>query len=172
LTSIHLLRIPANVTGDGHHTVKQLVAIKNQSVLRGLNDRTPLTKISLGMVEQMTLKSQQFTVDSIPMSGQRIYLRKNSNISSGGDSVDVTDQIDFTYKEKAAAAVKCLGAKICGIDLIIPDRSVPVSDHESYSIIEANYNPMMDMHCYPYKGQKHRVTADVLEFLFPQLNDL
>lgn len=167
-----LLRIPANVTGDGHHTVKQLVAIKNQSVLRGLNDRTPLTKISLGMVEQMTLKSQQFTVDSIPMSGQRIYLRKNSNISSGGDSVDVTDQIDFTYKEKAAAAVKCLGAKICGIDLIIPDRSVPVSDHESYSIIEANYNPMMDMHCYPYKGQKHRVTADVLEFLFPQLNDL
>ncbi|BAP86368.1 MULTISPECIES: bifunctional glutamate--cysteine ligase GshA/glutathione synthetase GshB [Lactobacillaceae] len=167
-----LLRIPANVIGDGHHTVKQLVAIKNKSTLRGLNDRTPLTKISLGVVEQAMLKSQSLTVDSIPVVGKRTYLRKNSNISSGGDSIDVTDQIDFTYKEKAVAAVKCLGAKICGIDLIIPDRLVPVSSHESYSIIEANYNPMMDMHCYPYKGKKRRVTVDVLEFLFPQLTNL
>lgn len=76
-----LLRIPANVIGDGHHTVKQLVAIKNKSTLRGLNDRTPLTKISLGVVEQAMLKSQSLTVDSIPVVGKRTYLRKKIQIS-------------------------------------------------------------------------------------------
>lgn len=166
-----LLRVPANVTGDGRHTVKQLVALKNQSSLRGEHDRAPLTKISLGTVERMMLKSQRLATDSVPPTGQVVDLRENSNISSGGDSIDVTDQISMDYKKLAVAAVQCLGAKICGIDIIIPDKQRKVTAAGAYSIIEANYNPMMHMHCYPYKGKQRRVTMDVLRFLFPQLDN-
>ena len=36
----------------------------------------------------------------------------------------MTDVIDDSYKQIAIEAVAALGAKICGIDLIIPDKDV------------------------------------------------
>lgn len=40
-----LLRVPANVVGDGIHTVAELVAQKNTHPLRGDGSRTPLKKL-------------------------------------------------------------------------------------------------------------------------------
>ena len=37
-----LLRIPANVKGDGKHTIEELVMQKNRDPLRGRDHRTPL----------------------------------------------------------------------------------------------------------------------------------
>lgn len=163
-----LLRTPANVIGDGMHTIKELVAKKNQDPLRGTNHRSPLELIQLGELEQLMLKEQGLTIDSIPESGQQVFLRENSNISTGGDSIDMTDEMTDSYKKIAVDAVKAIGAEICGIDLIIPDYHVPVEkDSKDYGIIEANFNPAMHMHIYPYQGQGQRLTMDVLKLLFP-----
>lgn len=43
-----LLRIPANVIGDGDRTIEELVAEKNANPLRGMNHRSPLEKNSIG----------------------------------------------------------------------------------------------------------------------------
>ncbi|MCZ2992061.1 hypothetical protein NYY86_28400, partial [Acinetobacter baumannii] len=43
-----LLRIPANVKGDGKHTIEELVVQKNRDTLRGRDHRTPLETIQLG----------------------------------------------------------------------------------------------------------------------------
>lgn len=40
-----LLRVPANVVGDGVHSVAELVAMKNDHPLRGDGSRTPLKKL-------------------------------------------------------------------------------------------------------------------------------
>ena len=64
-------------------------------------------------------------MDSIPEKDEIVYLRENSNISTGGDSIDVTDQIPDDYKKIAVDAVAALGVKICGIDLIIENTEVP-----------------------------------------------
>ena len=50
-------------------------------------------------------------------------------------------------------AVGTLGAEICGIDLIIEDTNVPATNKNLYGIIEANFNPSMYMHIYPYQGE-------------------
>ena len=71
------------------------------------------------------LKGQGYQMDSIPKKDEIIYLRENSNISTGGDSIDVTDQIPDDYKKIAVDAVAALGVKICGIDLIIENTEVP-----------------------------------------------
>lgn len=165
-----LLRIPANVLGDGIHSVAELVAEKNLDALRGEHHRSPLEKIQLSEVEKLMLKEQGLTVDSIPDKDQVVYLRENSNISTGGDSIDVTEELDESYKQIAVEAVKALGAKICGIDLIIPDKNVRgIKNGKAYGIIEANFNPAMHMHIYPYAGKSRRLTQDVLKLLYPEL---
>ena len=163
-----LLRIPANVIGDGRRTIKELVAEKNTDPLRGTHHRTPLEKIQLGELEQLMLKEQGYHIDSVPEKGQIVYLRENSNISTGGDSIDVTDQFNDDYKKIAADAVTALQARISGIDLIIPDKEKPAEDPGAYGIIEANFNPAMHMHIYPYQGQSRRLTMSVLKLLFPE----
>lgn len=94
-----LLRTPANVLGDGIHTIEELVTQKNRDPLRGKDHRTPLETIQLGELEKLMLKGQGYQVDSIPESDKIIYLRENSNVSTGGDSIDVTEQIPDDYKK-------------------------------------------------------------------------
>lgn len=126
--------------------------------------------IQLGELEQLMLKEQGLTIHSVPEKDQIVYLRENSNISTGGDSIDVTDVFSDAYKQIAQQAVEALGAKISGIDLIIPDKDIdPQTDDQAYGIIEANFNPAMHMHVYPFAGQGRRLTMNVLELLYPEV---
>lgn len=165
-----MLRVPANVIGDGIRTVKELVEEKNSDPLRGTNHRAPLELIQLGELEQLMLKEQGLTIESVPQANQIVYLRKNSNISTGGDSIDMTDEFSEAYKKIAVSAVEALGAKISGIDLIIPDKEIdPTTDKKAYGIIEANFNPAMHMHVYPFAGKGRRLTMNVLKLLYPEI---
>ncbi|MFZ7256122.1 bifunctional glutamate--cysteine ligase GshA/glutathione synthetase GshB [Avibacterium avium] len=166
-----LLRVPANVVGDGKHSVAELVAAKNDHPLRGDGSRTPLKKIALGDIEKLQLKEQGLTVDSIPEAGHIVQLRANSNISTGGDSIDMTDEMHPSYKALAVGITKAMGAAVCGVDLIIPDLHKPAEPSlQSWGVIEANFNPMMMMHIFPYSGKSRRLTLDVLKMLFPELS--
>ncbi len=165
-----LLRVPANVVGDGVHTVAELVATKNAHPLRGDGSRTPLKKIALGDIEQLQLKEQGLTVDSIPAKDQLVQLRANSNISTGGDSIDMTDEMHDSYKQLAVGITKAMGAAVCGVDLIIPNLKKPAeASLSSWGVIEANFNPMMMMHIFPYAGKSRRLTQNVIKMLFPEL---
>lgn len=163
-----ILRVPANVLGDGKSTITELVAKKNEDPLRGSHHRAPLELIKLGEIEQLMLGEQGYTVDTVLPAGVKVYLRENSNVSTGGDSIDVTDDFREEYKKIAEEAVTALGAKISGIDLIVPNKEAnPFEVPDAYGIIEANFNPAMHMHAYPYEGKGQRLTEDVLDLLFP-----
>ncbi|WP_159591838.1 bifunctional glutamate--cysteine ligase GshA/glutathione synthetase GshB [Streptococcus halichoeri] len=165
-----LLRVPANVVGDGKHTIRQLVAQKNASPLRGSNHRSPLEKIKLGDIERLMLAQEGYDETSILPQGVSVTLRRNSNISTGGDSIDMTDQMDPSYKALAAQMAQACGAWVCGVDLIIPDYRLKASQNEPHcSCIELNFNPLMYMHTYPYKGPGQAITPKILQALFPEL---
>lgn len=165
-----LLRTPANVIGNGTATVKELVDEKNQDPLRGTHHRAPLEKIVLGEIEQLMLKEQGYSTESIPEKGTVVYLRENSNISTGGDSIDVTDEMHDSYKELAVKMAEAIEANVTGIDLIIPDLTQPSTiQSPGYTVIEANFNPAMHMHAYVYKGKNRRLTKEILIMLFPEL---
>jgi len=170
-TKAVLLRVPANVVGDGSQTIRQLVEEKNKDSLRGKNHRTPLALIGTGELEKLTIQGQGYTFDSIPPAGVTVRLRDNSNISTGGDSIDVTDQMDDSYKKLAVQMAAALGVAVCGVDIIIPDHSVPATQAEpNYGVIEANFNPAMLIHIYPYKGKSRRLTMEILRLLFPEMH--
>ncbi|WP_432205615.1 bifunctional glutamate--cysteine ligase GshA/glutathione synthetase GshB (plasmid) [Cetobacterium somerae] len=159
-----LHRVPANIKGDGIRSIKELVAEKNLDPLRGVGYKTPLEKIKLEDPEKLFLKGQGLTIEDIPKKDNVIYLRENSNISTGGDSLDYTDEILDIYKEIAVKASKAVGAKICGVDMMIEDINNS-NPNENYSIIELNFNPAIHIHCYPYKGKNRNIGEKILSAL-------
>lgn len=159
-----LHRVPANVKGDGYRTIQELIDVKNKDPLRGKGYVTPLEKIVPGKIEQDYLEARNRSLKSIPSKGETVYLRENSNISTGGDSIDYTDDIIDDYKQLAVRAAKAAGAKICGADLIIQDiKAKP--DLNNYGVIEINFNPAIHIHDYPYQGQNRQVEKKVLDLL-------
>ncbi|NQK44642.1 bifunctional glutamate--cysteine ligase GshA/glutathione synthetase GshB [Streptococcus suis] len=166
-----LLRVAANVVGDGRSSIRELVEQKNQDPLRGRDHRSPLEIINLGDIELLMLEQQGYTPDTVLPEGVQAFLRGNSNISTGGDSIDMTDQMDETYKQLAAAMATAMGAWACGVDLIIPDRTKPASKEElNCTCIELNFNPAMYLHTYTYAGPGQSITPKILRKLFPELS--
>jgi glutamate--cysteine ligase len=157
-----LHRVPANVTGDGVSDITALVAEKNRDPKRGEGYRKPLEKIRLGEVETAFLAGQGLAAASVPAAGERVYLRKNSNISTGGDSIDFTDTMPAVYQRLAERATAAAGANICGLDMIIPDVTDARED-AAYSILELNFNPALHIHDYPAVGENRRVERFVLD---------
>lgn len=157
-----LHRVPANVIGDGEKTITELVEVKNQNPLRGKGYVTPLEKIRLEENAELFLKQQGKNFDYIPKKDEIIYLRENSNISTGGDSVDYTDDIPQKFKDIAVNAAKAAGAKICGVDMMLEDYR---DENTNYAIIELNFNPAIHIHSYPYKGKERKIATHVLKLL-------
>ncbi|WP_449450571.1 bifunctional glutamate--cysteine ligase GshA/glutathione synthetase GshB [Streptococcus suis] len=165
-----LLRVAANVVGDGSSTIRELVDQKNQDPLRGRDHRSPLEIINLGDIELLMLEQQGYTPDTVLPEGIQAFLRGNSNISTGGDSIDMTDQMDDSYKQLAADMATAMGAWACGVDLIIPDRTKPASKNKpNCTCIELNFNPAMYLHTYTYAGPGQSITPKILKKLFPEL---
>ncbi|MDU5663433.1 bifunctional glutamate--cysteine ligase GshA/glutathione synthetase GshB [Streptococcus vestibularis] len=165
-----LLRVAANVVGDGKHTIRELVAQKNANPLRGRDHRSPLEIIELGDIEQLMLTQQGYAPDDMLPEGKKVNLRRNSNISTGGDSIDVTETMDSSYQELAAAMATSMGAWACGVDLIIPDKTQPASKEKPHcTCIELNFNPSMYMHTYCAEGPGQAITPKILDKLFPEV---
>lgn len=169
-TEAVVLRVPANVKGDGTRSIAALIDEKNTHPYRGEDHRAPLEKIKLGELERLMLHQQGFKEDDVPAAGEIVYLRENSNISTGGDSIDFTDEMDDSYKKIAAGIADAMGAKVCGVDLIIQDYTqTSTREHPGYIALEANYNPAMHMHAFVYKGTGRRLTPKILKMLFPEI---
>ncbi|MDM0975961.1 bifunctional glutamate--cysteine ligase GshA/glutathione synthetase GshB [Clostridium perfringens] len=160
-----LHREPANVIGNGESTIEELVFEKNKDPLRGKGYKTPLEKIKLGEIEEMFLKNQGLSFKYIPKNGEKIYLRENSNISTGGDSIDFTDKIHPSYKEVALKSAKAVKALICGVDMVIDDIEEEAKE-KNHGIIELNFNPAIHIHCFPYKGENRKAGEKILDLLF------
>jgi glutamate--cysteine ligase len=155
-----LHRRPANVVGDGKKSIAQLVSLKNQHPYRGDGKSTPLKLIELDQQVIAFLTSQDKSVDYIPKEGQRVYLRGNSNISTGGDSIDFSDLIKESFKQVALDAAKAVNATFCGVDMIIEDYE---NEDSQFSIIEMNYNPMISMQAFPFEGKNRRLGYNILK---------
>lgn len=154
----------ANIIGNGETTIRQLIEEKNKSSLRSVGYKTPLEKIAIDDDLIRVIESQGYTLESIVDLSVKVLLRDTSNVSQGGDSHEVFDVMPEKYKSEAVKAAAALGVKICGIDMIID------FEHGHYTIIEANYNPAIHMHMFPYKGRGRDVASKVLDVLFKENN--
>lgn len=154
-------REPAHIIGDGQQTISALVHEKNHDPYYY---RDPKTYLHLGQDEKIILKSQGLTPKNIPKKGEKVFLRYNSNVSTGGDAIDRTDEVHPGYRKIAAKASIALSAHICGVDMMLTHpQKAPIS--KNHVIIEMNYNPVLFIHAYPYKGKRRNVAGPLLDLL-------
>ncbi|HLP03455.1 MAG TPA: hypothetical protein VK163_15620, partial [Opitutaceae bacterium] len=161
---LHLHRVPANVVGDGRRTIRELVAAKNEHPFRGEGYVKPLEKIVLGETELAFLAAAGLDPEMVPEARRTVFLRKNSNISTGGDSIDWTEAMPAVYHRLAERAAAALGAQIAGVDMIVSDPGDARAE-AAYSIIELNFNPALHIHDFPETGENRRVERHVLDLL-------
>ncbi len=159
-------RVPAHVDGDGKHTVAELVEITNADPRRGIGHEKVLTRIKVDEESVAYAREQGFELADIPPRRTRVYLKRTGNMSTGGISIDRTDEIHPENAEIAELAARVVGLDIAGIDFICPDISQPVSEVGG-GIVEVNAAPGFRMHTHPTEGEAQYVAKPVIDMLFP-----
>lgn len=159
------LRIPANIIGDGKNTIGDLIIAKNK--LR-VKNKGPSNRSIINLDEELknTLESARLTLDSIMPKGELLFIKQKANVSSGGESIDVTDEMRTEYKQIAIDAVKSIeGLYIGAVDLLIDD------DKGTAIVLEINTKPGLDIQMYPTFGKARDIPEKLIDYLFPKSID-
>ena len=159
-------RDPPLVTGDGVHTVRQLVELVNKDPRRSDGHATSLTKIRFDEIALARLAQQGLDADSVPPRGSRVILRNNANLSAGGTATDVTDDVHPELAACAVAAAQTVGLDICGIDVVCDTMLKPLED-QGGGIVEVNAAPGLRMHLDPSFGKGRAVGEAIVGMMFP-----
>ncbi len=158
-------REPPQVLGDALHTVRELVDLVNLDPRRGEGHATSLTKIRLDDIAVARLAAQDLTPDSVPAKGQRVILRNNANLSTGGSATDVTDDVHPDVAARAVEAAQMIGLHICGVDLVCESVLRPIEE-QGGGFVEVNAAPGLRMHLAPSYGKPRAIGAAMVAQVF------
>jgi len=157
-------RIPPSILGDGINNITKLINEINKEEIRGFGHEKPLTKIKIDSEIVDCIQKQGYDIDSIIPEGIKIALRRNANLSTGGISLDCTNNICEENINICRRTAEAIGLNICGIDICCKDISLPLKDQGA--IIEVNAAPGIRMHHHPYGGESRNVAGAILDMMF------
>jgi GNAT-family acetyltransferase (TIGR03103 family) len=148
------VRRPAEIVGDGRHTVTELIRSTSRRRERatGGESRIPMDDTTVEIV-----RDAGYAMDDVPSAGERIRVRRTANLHTGGTIEDVTDQLHPDIAEASVRAATALGIPVTGLDFLVPDVSGP--DHV---FIEANERPGLANH------EPQPVAERFVDLLFPE----
>jgi cyanophycin synthetase len=161
-------RTPAMIMGDGISTIQQLIDQTNADPNRGEGHEKVMTTIKIDKITIAILTGKNLTLDNILPLGEILFLKDTANMSTGGTSTDVTDNVHSGNVLMAERIAKLMHLDICGIDVVAKDISKPIHLNNNGSIIEVNACPGFRMHLNPSKGLARNVAEPVIEMLFPE----
>lgn len=160
------LRTPASVIGDGKNTIQYLIDETNKDPRRGYGHEKVLTQITFDQYTQKMLDDIGYTLETIPAKDELVLLKPTANLSTGGTSTDVTDEVHPTNIFMCERIAKIIGLDICGIDIMAKDLKTPVTENGG-AILEVNAAPGFRMHIDPSEGIGRNAAEPVIDMLFP-----
>ncbi|MDB5070453.1 MAG: D-alanine--D-alanine ligase [Candidatus Eremiobacteraeota bacterium] len=153
-------RVPLNVVGDGVSDVALLLGEKfrrfresGRDVNIDVDDPRIVAK----------LRRARLGLSSVLAAGERVYLLDNANLSSGGDSVDVSARAHPAFKDLAVRLTRDMGLRLCGVDLMV-DGTLE-QEPGTYWILEVNSAPGLDHYAQTGAAQRKIVRDLYLEVL-------
>ena len=157
-------RVPAQVTGDGVHTVEELMEEVNRDPRRGAKGLSLLVRLELDEETERVLAGTGYTGKTIPAKGETVALRRTANISTGGTAVEMTDRVHPDNRIMAIRAVEAVGLVVAGIDFLTPDIGRSYKDVGG-AICDVNYTPGLRSH-FVVDGPPRDVAGAIIETLF------
>jgi D-alanine-D-alanine ligase-like ATP-grasp enzyme len=124
-------RRPFTIVGDGGSTVRQLVsrAGRIRSKRAGRPDSEAIAR---------GLDRRGITWSTVPRAGHAVTLLDVANVSQGGTAVEVTHVVHSEIASLVSDAVRDLGLRYCGVDILTEDIRVRSS---TLYILELNASP-------------------------------
>ncbi|MDU9405850.1 N-acetylglutaminylglutamine synthetase [Pseudomonas sp. zfem004] len=124
------IRHPAQVIGDGKHSLRALIEAQSRrrQAATGGESRIPLDDET-----ERTLKAAGVGYDHVLPAGQRLAVRRTANLHTGGTLEDVTERLHPVLADAAVRAARALEIPVVGLDFMVRDAEQP-----DYVIIEAN----------------------------------
>jgi len=160
------LRVPAHIKGDGTSTIQQLIDQENTDPRRGYGHENVLTNISVDRDTMDLLNKLEYTLETVPAAEEIVYLKSTANLSTGGTSIDVTDQVHPENVFICERISRIIGLDICGIDIMANNLTEPLTENGGV-ILEVNAAPGFRMHIAPSEGLPRNVAGSVVDMLYP-----
>ena len=156
-------RIALSVVGDGKSSILSLLKQKQKNFIFCGRD----TKINfLDRRIKLKLKKTGLSLKSILPKNQIEYLLDNANLSTGGESVDVTKTIHSDFRKIAVKLTKDMGLRIAGVDIMVSKGDITENPKNTeYYIIEINSAPGLDHYVTTGKEQRKNIEAMYLKVL-------
>lgn len=148
------IRRPAQITGNGQHSVRQLIEkqSRRRAAATGGESRIPLDAET-----ERCVKSAGYDMDAVLPADKVLAVRKTANLHTGGTIHDVTDHLHARLIEAAKKAARALNIPVVGLDFLVTS---PMKD--DYVIIEANERPGLANH------EPQPTAQRFIDLLFPQ----
>ncbi|WP_324830990.1 N-acetylglutaminylglutamine synthetase [Pseudomonas saxonica] len=124
------IRRPAQVIGDGHHSILQLIEAQSRRRQAATDGESRIPQ------DAETLRAVQaagYEYDSVLPAGELLAVRKTANLHTGGCLEDVTAILHPVLKDAAIRAARALDIPVVGLDMM-----VSAADQPEYVFIEAN----------------------------------
>ncbi|MFL5615921.1 MAG: cyanophycin synthetase [Gemmatimonadaceae bacterium] len=163
-------RVPAHVVGDGQRSVRELIDMANRDPRRGVGHTKILTRLPMDENTMRYLARSGRTLETVPSSNEQVFLRGTANLSTGGTSIDRSEEMHPDNVTACEMAAGIVGLDIAGIDVLTPDISVPFRENDAV-ILEVNAAPGIRMHTHPTEGKPRNVGAPILDMLYPPGRD-
>ena len=154
-------RVPASVTGDGEHTVAELIEQENNT-FRGKAYYAELATIDLDSASKYLGNE----IYSVPKHDEGVQVLGIANYGSGGKLIDVTDDMPKWLIRGAEFASKCCGLPVCGVDYLVSEINKDAGENTiSAYIIEVNKAPSLALHEKPTIGKRRNVVEKYVDYL-------
>jgi len=144
-----------------------LIEEVNKDPRRGYGHEKVLTQITVDQFTQKMLDDTGITMETVPQKGERVLLKPTANLSTGGTSTDITDEVHPANIFMFERIARIIGLDICGIDVMAMDLKTPVAENGG-AILEVNAAPGFRMHIEPAEGLPRNVAEPVVDMLFPK----
>lgn len=157
-------REPPFVTGDGTHTIRELIAEENKNPRRHseLFHEIPMDD---DVVKE--LAHQGLTFDSVPEKGRMQILSTHASRFYGGSTTNMTA---VAHPENMALFRKIgevLGDSLVGVDFIIRDMTRSWREQTPCGVIECNSLPNTDLHHEVLYGERFDISGLLFDLAFP-----
>ena len=156
-------RIPLSVKGDGKHSI--IFLLKTKQNLFQKTNRDTCINFSDSRIK-IKLQKQNLSFSSVLEKNRRIFLLDNANLSTGGDSFDVTETIHPQFAKIAKNLTRDMGLRMVGVDIMVTNGDITKNLKDcKYYVIEINAAPGLDHYVTTGLAQKKKVEAMYLKVL-------
>ncbi|HAB67309.1 MAG TPA: hypothetical protein DCE23_08080 [Firmicutes bacterium] len=164
-----LNREPAYVIGNGINTISELIELENKN--REDITKTAMCTLVIDEEAQRYMRNHNISFDYIPKENEKVRLRYNSNVATGGVSVDYTDLVHPTVIKNCLKVFQAFpGLPYAGIDYMSKDITKEQRDVD-YRIIEVNTNPGANMHMLPGYGESRNISEAIADMIYPETRE-